>query len=264
MTEPRRNLVIAAVGNSSQHNSWLPDSSARTFDLALIYYGDQSGTFRSGADIYVERKGFKFPLIADLCDELGQVLDNYDFVWLPDDDIATITADINRLFEIARQYQLPIAQPAIATGDVSYQSMRVQPNLLLRYTRFAEVMCPVFSRAALASARPTFRETVSGWGIDWAWTRLVDCRQIAVVDAVGVHHTRPLATGDAYRRFAQQGVSPSEERRRIMRCYGLRGPATRIRQRQLKYGTALCEAIDLAGQRSTVGPPWYNRLSRAG
>ena len=199
-----------------------------------------------------------------MLDELGHRLESYDFVWLPDDDIATTTDDVNRLFEIARQHRLPIAQPAIARGDVSYQSLRVQPNLLLRYTRFAEVMCPVFARAALAAARPTFRETISGWGIDWAWTRLVDRRQIAVVDAVGVHHTRPLASGDAYRRFAQQGVSPSEERRRVMRRYGLRGPATRLRRRQLKYGTALCEAIDLAGQRITVGPPWYKRLRRAG
>jgi hypothetical protein len=264
MPETHRNLVISAVGNASQHNSWLTSSSARTFDLALIYFGDHPGTFRVDADIYVERKGVKFPLIADLLDELDHRIESYDYVWLPDDDIATAVADVNRLFEIARQYQLPIAQPAIATGDVSYQSLRVQPNLLLRYTRFVEVMCPVFSRTALTAVRPTFRETVSGWGIDWAWTRLVDPRQIAVVDAIGVHHTRPLASGDAYRRFAQQGVSPTEERRRIMRRYGLRGPATRVRGRQLKYGTALCEAIDLTGKRITVGPPWYKRLRRAG
>src|SRR5262249_25133758 len=160
--------------------------------------------------------------------------------------------------------QLAIAQPAIAAGDVSYQSLTRQPNLLLRYTRFAEVMCPIFSHAALAAVQRTFRETITGWGIDWAWTRLVDARQIAVIDAVGVHHPRGFAPGDAYRRFAQQGVSPSGERRRIMRRYGLRGPVTRIRQRQLKYGTALCAAIDLAGRHITVGPPWYKRLRRAG
>jgi hypothetical protein len=166
MTETHRNLVISAVGNASQHNSWLGSSSARTFDLALIYYGEQPGAFRADADIYVERKGFKFPLIADLLEQLGHRICDYDCVWLPDDDIATTAGDIDRLFEIVRQYQLSIAQPAIATGDVSYQSLRPRLNLLLRYTRFAEVMCPIFSGAALAAVRPTFRETVSGWGID--------------------------------------------------------------------------------------------------
>ena len=156
MPESHRNLVISAVGNASQHNSWLAGGSARTFDLALIYYGDQSATFCDVADIYLERKGFKFPLIADLLDELDHRIESYDYVWLPDDDIATTTDDVNRLFEIVRQYQLAIAQPAIAGGDVSYQSLRVQPNLLLRYTRFAEVMCPVFSRAALTTVATHF------------------------------------------------------------------------------------------------------------
>src|SRR5262249_3473804 len=120
----------------------------------------------------------------------------------------------------------------------------------------------LFSRAALSQVRATFRKSVSGWGIDWAWTRLVDANRIAVIDAIGIQHTRPLASGDAYRRFAQFGVSPSEERRRMMRCYKLRGPSPRLRRRQLKYGTQRCEAIDLAGNPVAVGPPWWKRLRR--
>src|SRR5689334_17563232 len=101
MNENRRNLIIAAVGDTSQHQSWISSGARRSFDLALIYYGGQRGAFRADADIYVERKGFKFPLIADLLDELGSCINHYEYVWLPDDDIAADADEINRLLEIA-------------------------------------------------------------------------------------------------------------------------------------------------------------------
>lgn len=263
MRSSHRNLIIAAVGDGSRHLSWLAGSEIRPFDLALVYYGHQPNAFREDADYYFSQPGFKYPLIADVLDQLGDRLDRYNYVWMPDDDIAATMSDVNRLFQIACDFQLPIAQPAIATGEVSYRSLRQQPEFLLRYTRFVEVMCPVFSRDAMRRVKRTFRETVSGWGIDWAWTRLVDCCRIAVIDAVGVNHTRSLGVGEAYGRFAKQGVAPADECRKTLRKYGLRGPGTHFRRRQLKFGTARCAAIDLAGRPTVAGPPWWKSFWRA-
>jgi hypothetical protein len=263
MPRTHRTLVIAAVGDGSLHRSWIAGNGRRSFDLALIYYGDRGGNFREDADYYWEKKGFKYPLIADVLDAWGDSLESYDYIWAPDDDILAMRDEIHGLFQVVREHGLLIAQPAIGSGDVSYRSLRRQGGLRLRYTRFVEVMCPVFSRDALRVVRCTFRDTISGWGIDWAWTRLVDCRRLAVVDAVGVCHTRPLGSGEAYQGFAQRGVPPTGECRRVMRKYGLRGPLTRWRRRQLKYGTARCEAIDFAGRRVIAGPPWWKRFGRA-
>lgn len=263
MNTSRRNLIIAAVGDSSQHRSWLAGPEPRSFDLALLYYGSTAGTYSEHADFYFSRPGFKYRLIANALEQLGNQLNQYDYIWTPDDDIATDTSTINRLFRLAAEYHLPIAQPAIAQGDVSYEALRQRAGILLRYTRFVEVMCPVFSRGSLLNVKATFGKTLSGWGIDWAWTRLVDARRIAVVDAVGVDHIRPLRAGDAYRRFAEHGVSPADECRRVLREYGLRGPATHLRRRQLKYGVIRCHAIDLHGRPVVVGPRWWRQFGRA-
>jgi hypothetical protein len=262
MDHTRRNLVIATVGDDSQHPSWLAQRDDRSFDVALVYYGGQTNRYRGESDYYSERRGFKFPLISQMLDELGSELDRFDYVWLPDDDIRAATGDVNRLFQIARDYRLAIAQPGIESGDVSYRALRQQPNLLLRYTGFVEVMCPLFSRDALGAVRHTFAEVHSGWGIDWAWTRMVDRRQMAVVDGVGVRHTRPLATGSAYQELKRLGLSPTDECRQTMHRYGARGLAVRWHRRALKYGTVSCAAIDSQGRRLVVGPPWWKRLGK--
>lgn len=261
MTTPRRNLVIAAVGDDSWRHTWFMGAGRRFYDVALAYYGDQAPP--EEAEFRIARKGFKFTLLADLLDELGPRVAAYDHIWAPDDDIASSVEDINRLFEIAWAYDLPISQPAIAQGDVSYAALRRREDLLLRYTGFVEVMCPLFSREALEVVRPTFRETVSGWGIDWAWTRLVDRRRLAVIDSVGVRHMRPLDGAASHRRATKAGVSPAEECRRVLAKYGLRGPKEKWLRSDLKHGTNTCDAVDLGGRRTQVGPSFWARWSRS-
>src|SRR5262245_22867558 len=140
MPKSPRNLVIATVGDDSRHGSWLAGRGERQFDLALIYYGNRRGAYREHAEFYWERKGFKYSLIDGALDDLGQQMESYDYIWAPDDDIAASTDGINRLFEILRDYQLTIAQPAIGEGDLFYRLLRQQPGLLLRYTQFVEIM----------------------------------------------------------------------------------------------------------------------------
>ena len=67
----RRNLVIATVGDDSQHSSWLAQRYDRSFDVALVYYGKQTDRYRGESEYYVERRGFKFPLISHFLAELG-------------------------------------------------------------------------------------------------------------------------------------------------------------------------------------------------
>src|SRR5262245_28657955 len=124
-----RNLIISPVGDDSQHPTWLCAASEREFDLALIYFGGQADRYRAEADYYLAQRGFKFHLIEQMLRQLGPRLADYDFVWLPDDDISSSTRDVNRLFALVRDYRLAISQPAISAGDVSYQVVRQQPGL---------------------------------------------------------------------------------------------------------------------------------------
>ena len=218
----RKNLVIAAVGDESVHPTWLSDARARSFDLALIYFGDTPDKYREQAEHYFPRKGIKFLMIHELAQrELADVLPRYDYVWLPDDDIAGDTAAVNRLFAIAAERRLAICQPGIGAGDVSFRSLRADPRYLLRYSPFVEIMCPLFSRAALARVLPTFNANVSAWGIDWLWASMFHSRELAVIDAAPMAHTRPLQTGGVHGRLAKLGVNPGQEHRDLLRVHGL-------------------------------------------
>ena len=254
-----RNLIISPVGDDSQHPTWLNAAGERQFDLAMIYFGSQAGRYRADADHYLAQRGFKFHLIEQMLRQFGSRLDDYDYVWLPDDDIASSTHDINRLFALTREYRLAIAQPAIANGDTSYRVVRLHTGFLLRYTQFVEVMCPVLSRAALELVRPTLTANKSAWGVDWAWTRLIPPTEMAIIDAVGVAHTRPLHSGAGYQRMRDAGVDPHRDLQEMAARYGV----TPRQRRHAKHASLRVRAVTLNGQRTWAGRSWWQFWRRA-
>lgn len=220
MPESRRHLVISPIGDESMHTSWFSDPARRNFDLFLIHYGERPDFGRDQADHYLSRKGFKWELLDHAIRERRELLARYDYIWCPDCDIRCDTSSINRLFELCERYQLQLAQPAIATGDVTYQFLRKRLGVVLRYTPFVEVMCPVFSREALFKVAPTFLESRSGWGLDLLWPRHFGRREMAVIDAVGVEHTGTLFRGENYHNLKRLGLDPGQEMHQIVARHG--------------------------------------------
>src|SRR5262245_23258032 len=111
-----RNLIISTIGDTSCHRAWIAGHEAPTFDLFLIYYGDGPDTAKADAQHYLRRKGFKFELHDYVVKHHRHVLENYDRIWCPDDDVSCSTRDLNLLFEIFQRYHLQLAQPAVAQG----------------------------------------------------------------------------------------------------------------------------------------------------
>jgi hypothetical protein len=63
----RKNLVIVAAGDRSLHRAWL--AADRSFDLWVIYYGDNPETletYRAAADRCFSAKGLKIALARSL------------------------------------------------------------------------------------------------------------------------------------------------------------------------------------------------------
>ena len=150
----------------------------------------------------------------------ADVLERYANIWCPDNDIRVDTLAINRMFELFEKYALKMAQPAIAGGEVSYRALRPRRGVVLRYSPYVEVMCPLFTREALWRIAPTLLESRSGWGLDWVWPRFFSQHEIAILDAVGVDHTGPLGRGENYARLAELGVHPDEEFHQVVARYG--------------------------------------------
>ena len=55
------------------------------------------------------------------------------------------------MFHIFSKYGLDLAQPSLREGEGSYPNHPVtvqQPGSILRYEKFVEIMCPIFSMRA--------------------------------------------------------------------------------------------------------------------
>jgi hypothetical protein len=189
-----KSLVVARVGAGSLHPSWRAADAATDWDLHLVPY--QPVPFRSAPGLEVAEvvPGPKWSGVREYLKRWDGWRD-YDFVWLPDDDIFTSQAIISRMFETARTMQLDLFAPALhdASYFAHYSTMRNR-SFFGRWTGFVEIMMPALSVRALDELLPTLdlTETGWGWGLDSLWPKLLDYQNIAVLDGLPVLHTRPV------------------------------------------------------------------------
>jgi len=218
----RTNLIILCAGDTSVHSQWLTGPE-RNFDLFISYFGSQIGRYADDGEYYQQQTGLKYPTLARILHEHPDLVERYTHFWLPDEDLITDTTSINRLFDYARIWQLALSQPAL-THD-SYQTWPLllhNPRYELRFTRFVEVMAPLFDRAALQTCLPTFTESQTGFGLDLVWSSLLQARgerAIAIIDAAQICHSRPVGGGDLYKQISFQDAK--YEGTALLRKYGL-------------------------------------------
>jgi hypothetical protein len=189
-----RCLVIATSAKDGFYN----DKNFRSygFDLALINFNpdewkDDPSVYGS-AKYYVKDKGFKHHIYKRFIERHG-ILDQYDWIWMPDYDVHLSADEIYRLFAIAQDYNLNVCQPSL-THD-SYHSFPLvlnDPTKFLRYTNYVEVMCPLFKSEALKKVLGTFTITYSGWAQDYLWARELNYERFAIIDDVQASHVKPI------------------------------------------------------------------------
>ena len=190
----RPHLVIARVGANSIHPTWLASSVPRNWDLRLCPY--QAMPPQGDLDLVVGEilPGPKWTGLRELLHR-WQGWRDYEYIWLPDDDIFASGETINRIFEIGKALSLDLFAPALHESSfyAHFDTMRNQ-RCFARRTGFAEIMVPCFSVKALETLLPTFDLTPSGWGwgLDSLWPHLLDYRNVGIIDATPVLHTRPV------------------------------------------------------------------------
>ena len=201
----RKNLVLARVGAGSLHPCWIDRGTPRDWDLYLCPY--QPIPAQTGVDCIV---GDIIP--GPKLGGIGQLLHRwdgwreYDYVWLPDDDILASQETISRMFAVARALGLDLFAPALheASHFAHFDTMR-NPSFHGRWVGFVEIMMPAFSSAALDKLLPTLDlvETGWGWGLDSVWPKRLGYDNVGIIDATPVVHTRPVGQmrdGDLARR----------------------------------------------------------------
>lgn len=218
----KRNLAFLRVGDTSTHRGWMGDAATRSYDVWLDYYGEgDSSRWRDDPVHLTDGPGTtKYARAQALLPELTR----YDAIWFPDDDIATDPAGVEKLFATFHAFRLLLAQPSLADGSyVAHEITRWNGSFEVRYTNFVEAMCPLFSREALLACAPSFTQSVSAYGLDMVWARILgDPRdRVAMIDAAPVVHTRPIGAG-TWRR--PDGFDPRADRARMLAAHGVAWP----------------------------------------
>lgn len=245
-----KHLIVLCAGDTSLHQSkhqhWT--HSSKIYDVAIIYYGDTQSKkelFQQEADLFYHQKGPKWTLLRHFFMTQTQVWQAYDFVAFPDDDLKITVPQWNALFKIGSQYQLDLYQPSLVNNGEQYIKHTLlvsQPQNILRYVNFVEIMTPIFSQRALKQAvqkRIVIDSHLqSGWGMDYALPQTIlpyhkynypenhpinkNTFQIAVIDTIAIEHTKPLSnindakTSSFYKTFH---IDPEKEMAYVMRTY---------------------------------------------
>ncbi|NNE79000.1 MAG: hypothetical protein HKN18_01900 [Silicimonas sp.] len=220
----RNALVVLQCGRGSLAHSWF-DDDGREWDLLVNYY-DAEG-FRPGFGDYVFfQKGTKFTALHQFWTRYRDILEPYDHVLFLDDDISTCCDALNRLFRACRSHDLDLAQMSLSEDSScnwpALYSQSGQPGP--RPLSAVEIMMPVFSRQALRRCAVTLGLSVSGFGLDLAWGKIVGDAggRIAILDDVVATHARPVdQSGGAYYSYLRRhGINAKAELWALMQAYG--------------------------------------------
>jgi len=230
----RRNLVVARVGAKSLHPVWIDPNSPRNWDVLLVPYEPIPSHRELDCHVGEVVAGPKWSGLREVLNTWDGWRD-YDYVWLPDDDIQADQAAINRMFDVARAVGLDLFAPAL--DEESYYAHFItmrNPSFYGRWVGFVEIMVPGFSRSVLEKLLFTLElgETGWGWGLDSVWPKLLDYANVAVIDGVTVRHTRPVGEmrdADLRRRVLAESdrLLDTFECRQVHTNFGAFGPELR-------------------------------------
>jgi hypothetical protein len=228
-------IIICCAADDSLHLEWYSDK--KNYDLCVVYYGnnrDISNKFKKSSDFFIEKKGEKLNMVFDIVSDNKTIFDNYEYIWVPDCDISIGVNDLNEFFEISKNFELYLSQPA-QTGHISHLITTQHRGNLLRFTSFVEIVAPLFKTEIFYNLMFTFKLTYSAAGLDFIWPKILNYPEdkIAIIDKVVMNHTKPI--GLDYSRFER---NPSIDFYENMEKFDL------IPEKGIQYATTYSSVID--------------------
>lgn len=213
-----KNLILVRCGDNSLHPEWLSINSK--FDIVLSYFGSDIQYDLSQIKFVHHYKGSKWQGLFHFFKNHEDLWKDYDYIWLPDDDLSTNSENINKFFDIIKHEKFDLAQPALTHNSYYSHALLLQvKGLIYRETNFVEVMAPCFSQKAFQQCWQTFSENKSGWGLDVLWPTLLQNFKIGVVDQTPIFHTRPV--GVAGHGMGAEVGTPIHEYEQLIKKYNL-------------------------------------------
>ena len=193
---PPRNMIFTSAGDNTDFVKWWCSKDKQNYDIYVYYYGKNSDNFALYEKnvTHIERSsGSKFQNFYKFWNKYPEVINEYDRFFILDDDIEIRYEDINKMFNISREYNLDICAPCFTPqSKISHEVTKHRPNILLSYTNLVEVNTPLFSRNALNKLMKVYDPVLIGWGIDilYIWANGCD-RQKSYAIVHSIQCTNP-------------------------------------------------------------------------
>ena len=189
----RANLVVVSADSASRHDRWLDgaETAGRSWDICVAWRGAERPEAAAPIDYIAHLPNrSKFQAIFDLFYP-GSPLWAYDRIWLPNDQVVVSAPELNQLFHLAAKYGLDMCQPSLRAGSGSHINHPVtvqQDNSEVRFVPFVEIVCPMFTKRALKICIGSFKDAVSGYGLDHLWQSFLGRPPLktGIFDAVSV------------------------------------------------------------------------------
>lgn len=218
----KKNLVIVRAGDQSLHPHWLDKNTTRNWDLVVSYYGDEAKPYADQYDHLHRFKGSKWQGLHDFCQNNVAMLEQYDYIWLPDDDLLTTCENINQFFDHCQSHALTLAQPALLISSFISHHVTLQRFFCeYRRTNFVEIMAPCFNQSFFQLVKHTFGINSSGWGLEWLWKDMAeknDMDRFGIIDTTPIYHSRPVSIG----KNGGATSEPEREQEALYKAFGLK------------------------------------------
>jgi hypothetical protein len=218
--------------------------------LAIVWYSPEkpSDNILKMCDYVFYKSGPKWSLMSYALHSLKNIIYDFDYIWMPDDDLKFIMGSVVDLVSTMAKYNLELAQPSFIDKNLQYPIFKNIPGAEMHRTNFVEIQAPCFSKNALKKLQKTFdREDVkTGWGLDFVWFSILSdllkdpltgtlkgslTGNLGCIDMLVMEHTRPAQ----HKKIGYQGllnVDPMKEYRRTMSLYKVK-----------RYGPKILEVI---------------------
>ena len=169
----KKNVIFTSAGdNTNFHNNWIGKN--QNYDIWVVYYGNDDkkyNTYKNKVNFIEKRKGSKFQNFNYVWNKYYNQISKYEYFFILDDDIIFDSyKDINRLFDLAKNYDSWIISPTFKTdgsSKISHPITESKKNTLLRYVNFIEVNVPLFNNYAINKFMKYYDDSLIGWGVDY-------------------------------------------------------------------------------------------------
>lgn len=212
-------FVFTSVGDNSKFDSnWI--GTGMNYDIYAIYYGNNDNVFSKYKDNpnikYCEkRKGAKFQNFKYFYDSQKEIIEQYDYFFILDDDIIFYVEDINRMFDIADMYKLDICGPSfLPSGKISWSITKHKSDVLLTYTNFVENNVACFNKKTLMKFMMVYDERLIGCGIDYLyiWINGINQdRKYAIIHSITCINPKDESKGGIRELTLIEGCSNEEK-----------------------------------------------------